>query len=230
MSVSSLSQPWWWSSLTKVYSLQYLSILCPPSSCCSAMLAWMRKMGNCLKSTTADDISLLTDSNTNNSNSIEQLEQPPPYVQVVLVSVVVNAVVNNTDFPLFRRRPTAPSLRSLRSSIRPPTCPAQPVSSPRRSRSRSPSESASFSICPQEPSMAARRTESESWSPPSIMLIFTINISSLPGVSSVWLSSTWATVWGTCPACTPTTWSASTTGWWGASPAPAVWSQWTLLC
>ena len=229
MSVSSLSQPWWWSSLTKVYSLQYLSILCPPSSCCSAMLAWMRKMGNCLKSTTADDISLLTDSNTNNSNSIEQLEQPPPYVQVVLVSVVT-AVVNNTDFPLSHRRPTAPSLRSLRSSIRPPTCPAQPASSPRRSRSRSPSESASFSICPQEPSMAARRTESESWSPPSIILILTINISSLPGVSSVWLSSTWATVWGTCPACTPTTWSASTTGSWGASPVPAVWSPWMPLC
>ena len=49
-------------------------------------------MGNCLKSTTADDISLLTDSNTNNSNSVEQLEQPPPYVQV-LVTAVVTAVV-----------------------------------------------------------------------------------------------------------------------------------------
>jgi len=47
------------------------------------MLAWIRKMGNCLKSTTADDISLLTDSNTTNSNSVEQLEQPAlyPYVQ-----------------------------------------------------------------------------------------------------------------------------------------------------
>jgi len=34
-----------------------------------------------LKSPTADDISLLRDSNSNNSNSVEQLEQPPPYVQ-----------------------------------------------------------------------------------------------------------------------------------------------------
>lgn len=46
------------------------------------MLAWIRRMGNCLKSPTADDISLLRDSNSNNSNSVEQLEQPPPYVQV----------------------------------------------------------------------------------------------------------------------------------------------------
>jgi len=38
-------------------------------------------MGNCLKSPTADDISLLRDTNTNTSNSVEQLEQPPPYVQ-----------------------------------------------------------------------------------------------------------------------------------------------------
>ena len=45
-------------------------------------------MGNCLKSTTADDISLLTDSNTNNSASVEQLEQPPPYVQVIMVTMV----------------------------------------------------------------------------------------------------------------------------------------------
>ena len=44
------------------------------------MLAWIRRMGNCLKSPTADDISLLRDSTT--SNSVEQLEQPPPYVQV----------------------------------------------------------------------------------------------------------------------------------------------------
>jgi len=43
------------------------------------MLAWIRRMGNCLKSPTADDISLLRDSTT--SNSVEQLEQPPPYVQ-----------------------------------------------------------------------------------------------------------------------------------------------------
>jgi len=35
-----------------------------------------------LKSPTADDISLLRDTNTNTSNSVEQLEQPPPYVQV----------------------------------------------------------------------------------------------------------------------------------------------------
>ena len=64
------------------------------------MLAWMRKMGNCLKSTTADDISLLTDSNTNNSNSVEQLEQPPPYVQVTLVFVVSTVV--NTDTTLYQ--------------------------------------------------------------------------------------------------------------------------------
>ena len=43
-----------------------------------------RRMGNCLKSPGGanDDISLLRDSNTNNSNSVEQLEQPPSYIQV----------------------------------------------------------------------------------------------------------------------------------------------------
>jgi len=45
------------------------------------MFAWIRRMGNCLKSPTADDISLLRDTNTNTSSSVEQLEQPPPYVQ-----------------------------------------------------------------------------------------------------------------------------------------------------
>ena len=39
-------------------------------------------MGNCLKSPgTTDDISLLRDSGTGNSASVEQLEQPPPYIQ-----------------------------------------------------------------------------------------------------------------------------------------------------
>ena len=43
-----------------------------------------RRMGNCLKSPGGanDDISLLRDSNTNNSNSVEQLQQPPAYIQV----------------------------------------------------------------------------------------------------------------------------------------------------
>ena len=45
------------------------------------MLSWFRRMGNCLKSPGAtDDISLLRDSG-NNSSSVEQLEQPPAYVQ-----------------------------------------------------------------------------------------------------------------------------------------------------
>ena len=38
-------------------------------------------MGNCLKSPTADDVSLLREG-TNTSNSAEPLEQPPQYVQV----------------------------------------------------------------------------------------------------------------------------------------------------
>jgi len=37
-------------------------------------------MGNCLKSPTADDVSLLREG-TNTSNSAEPLEQPPQYVQ-----------------------------------------------------------------------------------------------------------------------------------------------------
>eukprot|EP00092_Neocalanus_flemingeri_P029832 GFUD01032388.1.p1 GENE.GFUD01032388.1~~GFUD01032388.1.p1 ORF type:complete len:155 (+),score=38.87 GFUD01032388.1:512-976(+) len=45
------------------------------------MFAWIRRMGNCLRSPTADDISLLRDTNTNTSSSVEQLEQPPPYIQ-----------------------------------------------------------------------------------------------------------------------------------------------------
>ena len=40
-------------------------------------------MGNCLKSPTADDVSLLREGG-NNSNSVEQLEQQP-YHQVILV-------------------------------------------------------------------------------------------------------------------------------------------------
>jgi len=44
------------------------------------MLAWLRSMGNCLKTPTADDISLLRDGG-HNSISTEQLEAPPPYVQ-----------------------------------------------------------------------------------------------------------------------------------------------------
>ena len=39
-------------------------------------------MGNCLKSPTADDVSLLREG-TNTSNSAEPLEQPPQYVQVI---------------------------------------------------------------------------------------------------------------------------------------------------
>ncbi len=38
-------------------------------------------MGNCLKSPTADSVSLLQ-MGSNTSNSAEQLEQQPPYVQV----------------------------------------------------------------------------------------------------------------------------------------------------
>ena len=48
----------------------------------SDILANSEAMGNCLKSPTADDVSLLRE-NTNNSNSAEPLEQPPPYVQVM---------------------------------------------------------------------------------------------------------------------------------------------------
>jgi len=52
------------------------------ATCLEAMLSWLRRMGNCLKTPgTADDISLLRDSNATNSNSVEQLEQQPPYVQ-----------------------------------------------------------------------------------------------------------------------------------------------------
>jgi len=59
----------------------------PPlhSGCCvclTAMFGWIRRMGNCLKSPgTSDDVSLLRDSNTISSNSVEQLEQPPSYIQ-----------------------------------------------------------------------------------------------------------------------------------------------------
>ena len=54
------------------------------ATCLEAMLSWLRRMGNCLKTPgTADDISLLRDSNATNSNSVEQLEQQPPYVQVL---------------------------------------------------------------------------------------------------------------------------------------------------
>ena len=47
-------------------------------------------MGNCLKSPGGanDDISLLRDSNTNNSNSVEQLQQPPTYVQVHILNYI----------------------------------------------------------------------------------------------------------------------------------------------
>jgi len=47
----------------------------------TAMISWIRRMGNCLKSPGGanDDISLLRDSNTN--NSVEQLQQPPTYIQ-----------------------------------------------------------------------------------------------------------------------------------------------------
>ena len=38
-------------------------------------------MGNCLKSPTSDDVSLLREG-TNTSNSTEPIEQPPQYVQV----------------------------------------------------------------------------------------------------------------------------------------------------
>ena len=44
-------------------------------------LAKSEIMGFCLKSPTADDVSLLREG-TNTSNSAEPLEQPPPYVQV----------------------------------------------------------------------------------------------------------------------------------------------------
>lgn len=51
------------------------------AGCLSAMFSWFRKMGNCLKTPgTTDDISLLRDGG-NNSSSVEQLEQPPAYVQ-----------------------------------------------------------------------------------------------------------------------------------------------------
>eukprot|EP00088_Acartia_fossae_P010235 TRINITY_DN15083_c0_g2_i2.p1 TRINITY_DN15083_c0_g2~~TRINITY_DN15083_c0_g2_i2.p1 ORF type:complete len:155 (+),score=19.44 TRINITY_DN15083_c0_g2_i2:266-730(+) len=45
------------------------------------MLSWLRaRMGNCLNSHTADDVSLLRDAG-GNSTSTEQLEQQPQYVQ-----------------------------------------------------------------------------------------------------------------------------------------------------
>ena len=46
-------------------------------------------MGNCLKSPGGanDDISLLRDSNTN--NSVEQLQQPPTYIQVLICSTYI---------------------------------------------------------------------------------------------------------------------------------------------
>ena len=43
-------------------------------------------MGNCLKSPTADDVSLLREGG-NNSNSAEQLEQPP-YHQVISLKIL----------------------------------------------------------------------------------------------------------------------------------------------
>lgn len=50
------------------------------------MIAWLRRMGNCLKSPTADDISLLREGG-NNSSSTEQLEQQPSYVQESMAPV-----------------------------------------------------------------------------------------------------------------------------------------------
>ena len=44
------------------------------------------EMGNCLKSPTADDVSLLREG-TNTSNSAEPLEQPPQYVQVLTLFI-----------------------------------------------------------------------------------------------------------------------------------------------
>ena len=48
---------------------------------CSDVFDHTEAMGNCLKSPTADDVSLLREG-TNTSNSAEPLEQPPQYVQV----------------------------------------------------------------------------------------------------------------------------------------------------
>jgi len=48
------------------------------------MFSWIRRMGNCLRSPTADDISLLREGTHNNlGTSVEQIEQqqPPIYVQ-----------------------------------------------------------------------------------------------------------------------------------------------------
>ena len=43
-------------------------------------------MGNCLKSPTADDVSLLREG-PNSSQSTDQLEQAPPYVQVTIATL-----------------------------------------------------------------------------------------------------------------------------------------------
>ena len=45
-------------------------------------------MGNCLKSPTADDVSLLREG-TNTSNSAEPLELPPQYVQVLTIQTIL---------------------------------------------------------------------------------------------------------------------------------------------
>ena len=49
-------------------------------------------MGNCLKSPTADDVSLLREG-TNTSNSAEPLEQPPQYVQVLAIQLILCVVL-----------------------------------------------------------------------------------------------------------------------------------------
>lgn len=58
-------------------------------------------MGNCLKSRTADSVSLLQ-MGSNTSNSAEQLEQQPSYVQVI---ITFQLFVQPTLAPWFSRLP-----------------------------------------------------------------------------------------------------------------------------
>lgn len=55
-------------------------------------------MGNCLKGSTADDISLLRGSDgTRDSSSSEQLGPPPPY-QVIILVLFRNLQNSNDNF------------------------------------------------------------------------------------------------------------------------------------
>jgi len=68
------------------------------------MFSWLRRMGNCLKSPTADDISLLREG-TNTSNSAEQLEQPPVYDQNFQSFPSLAETNNTTAAPLYYPSP-----------------------------------------------------------------------------------------------------------------------------